>query len=91
VVFAKALLSNPKVFLCDEPTQAVDVMTRHEIHKLLREKADEKNAVVFVSSDLKEVLEIADNIQIIANGRTKELLKNDCLTTEQVLSCCYED
>jgi ABC-type sugar transport system, ATPase component len=91
VVFAKALLSNPKVFLCDEPTQAVDVMTRHEIHKLLREKADEGNAVVFVSSDLKEVLEIADNIKIIANGRTKELLKNNCLTAEQVLSCCYED
>lgn len=91
VVFAKALLSNPKVFLCDEPTQAVDVMTRHEIHKLLREKADEGNAVVFVSSDLKEVLEIADNIQVIANGRTKELLKNDSLTAEQVLSCCYAD
>lgn len=91
VVFAKALLSNPKVFLCDEPTQAVDVMTRYEIHKLLREKADEGNAVVFVSSDLKEVLEVADNIQIIANGRTKELLKNNALTAEQVLACCYAD
>lgn len=91
VVFAKALLSNPKIFLCDEPTQAVDIMTRHEIHKLLRERADAGNAVVFVSSDLKEVLEIADNIQIIANGHTKELLKNDCLSAEQVLSCCYKE
>lgn len=91
VVFAKALLSNPKVLLCDEPTQAVDVKTRFEIHKLLRKKADEGNAVVFVSSDLKEVLEVADNIQIIANGRTKELLKNNGLTTEQVLACCYAD
>lgn len=91
VVFAKALLSSPKVFLCDEPTQAVDVMTRHEIHKLLREKADEGNAVVFVSSDLKEILEISDSVQVIANGRTKELLKNNNLTAEQVLSCCYED
>lgn len=91
VVFAKALLSDPKVFLCDEPTQAVDVMTRHEIHKLLRKKADEGNAVVFVSSDLKEVLEIADNIQVMANGRTKELLKNEGLTSEKVLACCYGD
>lgn len=91
VVFAKALLSNPKVFLCDEPTQAVDVKTRYEIHKLLREKADEGSAVVFVSSDLKEVLEVADNIQIMANGRTKELLINNGLTAEQVLACCYAD
>ncbi|HYE82641.1 MAG TPA: sugar ABC transporter ATP-binding protein [Clostridia bacterium] len=91
VVFAKALLSEPKVLLCDEPTQAVDVMTRFEIHKLLRKKAEEGNAVVFVSSDLKEVLEVADNIQIIANGCTRELLGNNGLTAEQVLACCYSD
>jgi len=77
--------------LCDEPTQAVDVKTRFEIHKLLRKKAEEGNAVVFVSSDLKEVLEIADNIQVMANGHTKELFKNNGLTAEQVLACCYAD
>jgi ABC-type sugar transport system ATPase subunit len=84
-------MSNPKVLLCDEPTQAVDVMTRLEIHKLLRRKADEGNAVVFVSSDLKEVLEATDNVLIIANGRTRELFANDGLTAEQVLACCYVD
>lgn len=91
VVFAKALISYPKILLCDEPTQAVDVMTRFEIHKLLRKKAEEGNAVVFVSSDLKEVLEVADNIQIVASGRTKELLNNNGLSAEQVLTCCYAD
>ena len=91
VVFAKALMSNPKVLLCDEPTQAVDVMTRLEIHKLLRRKADEGNAVVFVSSDLKEVLEATDNVLIMANGKTKGLFVNDGLTAEQVLASCYAD
>lgn len=89
VVFAKALMSNPKVFLCDEPTQAVDVKTRAEIHSLLRTKAAEGNAVVFVTSDLKEMLEVADNIQIIANGVTKQLVKNENLSAEQVLAYCY--
>lgn len=89
VVFAKALMTNPKIFLCDEPTQAVDVKTRAEIHKLLEEKAKEGNAVVFVSSDLKEVLEIADSVQIIASGRTRQLLVNHNLTAEMVLKCCY--
>ena len=91
VVFAKALMSDPVVLLCDEPTQAVDVKTRQEIHKLLRQKAGEGNAVVFVSSDLKEVLEVADNVLVMANGRTKELFENDGLTAEQVLACCYAD
>lgn len=89
-VFAKALMTNPKVFLCDEPTQAVDIMTRNEIHKLLREKADAGNAVVYVSSDLKEILEVADTIQLVVQGETRQLLVNENLTTTEVLSYCYE-
>ena len=89
VVFAKALLSDPKVLLCDEPTQAVDVKTRREIHKLIRELAGQGNGVVFVSSDLKEVLEIADNIMVFSDGRTRQVFKNEGLTAEEVLACCY--
>lgn len=89
-VFAKALMTDPKVFLCDEPTQAVDIMTRNEIHKLLREKADAGNAVVYVSSDLKEILEVADTIQLVVQGETRQLLVNENLTTTEVLSYCYE-
>lgn len=90
VVFARALLSDPKVLLCDEPTQAVDVMTRKEIHKLLRTLADAGNGVVFVSSDLKEVLEVADYVQVVAGGRSKACFENNALTAERVLACCYE-
>lgn len=89
VVFAKALLSEPNIILCDEPTQAVDVKTRAEIHKLLKEKALEGKAIVFVSSDLKEVMDVADNILVMANGETKEQFVNSYLTAEEVLACCY--
>lgn len=91
VVFAKAMMSNPKVFLCDEPTQAVDIRTRNEIHKLLRTCTDKGGGVVYVTSDLKEMLEIADNIVIMANGRTWEFVANDNVTAEQVLKYCYLD
>ncbi len=91
VVFARALLSDPKVLLCDEPTQAVDVMTRKEIHKLLRTLASAGSGVVFVSSDLKEVLEVADNVQVVAGGRSKQRFHNSALTAEQVLACCFEN
>lgn len=91
VVFAKALMSSPKVILCDEPTQAVDVKTRSEIHRLLRNEAEKGSAIIFVSSDLTEVLDIADNVLIMANGKTKEQFSNISLTAEQVLACCYVD
>ena len=90
VVFAKALLSSPKVILCDEPTQAVDVKTRGEIHKLLRNLAQQGNGIVFVSSDLKELLDVADTVTVVASGRTKVHLENSGLSSEQVLTYCYE-
>lgn len=90
VVFAKAMMTNPVIYLCDEPTQAVDVKTRAEIHKLLRKKADEGNAVVYVSSDLKEILDVADNILIMSGGCTKELLENSDLKSKDVLAYCYK-
>lgn len=90
VVFAKALLCQPKVYLCDEPTQAVDVKTRSEIHRLLRQEAASGKGVLFVSSDLQEMLEICHRMVIMSGGRTSELLENDGLTAEAVLAVCYE-
>jgi len=90
-VFARALMTSPRIFLCDEPTQAVDVGTRGEIHRLLRQKADEGAGVLYVSSDLKELLEVADNILIMVQGRTRSCWRNRDLTSQQVLACCYED
>jgi ribose transport system ATP-binding protein len=91
VVFAKAMMSSPKIILCDEPTQAVDIKTRGEIHGLLGEMASRGRAVVFVSSDIKELLEVADRVQIIVRGQSRECFENDHLDAETVLRHCYAD
>jgi ribose transport system ATP-binding protein len=91
VVFAKAMMSSPRIILCDEPTQAVDIKTRHEIHGLLGEMASRGKAVVFVSSDIKELLEVVDRVQIIVRGQSRECFENDGLNAETVLSRCYAD
>jgi ribose transport system ATP-binding protein len=88
VAFAKAMMGSPRIMLCDEPTQAVDVKTRREIQSLLRSMADRGQAVVFVSSDLKETLELADRIQIIARGKGGVCFDNINLNAEQVLGAC---
>ncbi|MDB4868869.1 MAG: D-ribose transporter ATP-binding protein [Cohnella sp.] len=89
VVFARALLSSPVLFLCDEPTQAVDVMTREEIHRLLRDQADQGCGVLFVSSDLQEVLDISDRLYVLHGSRIAAELDNRDVTPEQVLAICY--
>lgn len=89
VIFARALLTKPAIWLCDEPTQAVDVATRQELHRLLRAEADGGRAVVYVSSDLTELLEVADEVAVMARGTLAARLPNDGLRPEEVLAWCY--
>ena len=90
VVFAKALLTSPSIWLCDEPTQAVDVATRQQIHSLLRHQAAENKAVLYVSSDLTELLEVADEIAVMASGNIRKIFPNKNLKPADILTCCYE-
>ncbi|RHW42752.1 sugar ABC transporter ATP-binding protein [Neobacillus notoginsengisoli] len=89
VVFAKALLCNPDIYLCDEPTQAVDVKTRSEIHQFLHGQAGQGKGVVFVSSDLYEILEVSDRIVVFSEGKTVADLQNKDLSPGQILDICY--
>ncbi len=68
VVLGKWLAMSPKVLIVDEPTRGIDVGAKAEIYRLLRELSDRGVAVVVVSSDLEEVLNISDRIQVMREG-----------------------
>lgn len=85
------MLTEPDIWLCDEPTQAVDVSTRKEIHRLLKGEAKKGKAVLFVSSDLTELLEAADTIAVMAAGKIVRTFENTGLQPEEILACCYEN
>ncbi|KOP71946.1 sugar ABC transporter ATP-binding protein [Cytobacillus solani] len=89
VVFAKALLSEPSIYICDEPTQAVDIMTRKDIHQFLRDQVSENKGVIYVSSDLHEVLEISDRIIVFSEGKTVADLPNENIKPDDILEICY--
>jgi len=71
VVVAKWLALNPHVLLLDEPTKGVDVGAKQEIHGIVRELADAGAACLVVSSDLPELLAIADRILVMRQGRLR--------------------
>jgi ABC-type sugar transport system ATPase subunit len=71
VVAAKWLALNPRVLLLDEPTKGVDVGAKQEIHGIVRELAAAGTACLVVSSDLPELLALADRILVMRQGRMR--------------------
>lgn len=69
VVVAKSLVQDPSVVIFDEPTRGVDVGTIPQIHKLIRQLAEEGKAVVVISSYLPEILAVSDRILVAKLGR----------------------
>ena len=69
VVLAKWLSTDANVFLFDEPTQGVDVGAKNEIHEIVRNLAARGKAVLIASSDLEEVLAVADRVLAMRQGR----------------------
>jgi ABC-type sugar transport system ATPase subunit len=88
VVFAKLVSVNPKVLLLDEPTQGVDVQAKIEILKIIDQLSQEGVAVVMISEEIRELLDICDRILVMFKGRVvAEFDTGDPITTaERVLS-----
>jgi rhamnose transport system ATP-binding protein len=68
VVLARQLVRAPRVLVLEEPTQGVDVGAKEEIHRLVLELADGGSAVVVISTDLPEVLRLADRVLVVRKG-----------------------
>jgi rhamnose transport system ATP-binding protein len=85
VVAAKWLATKPNVLLLDEPTKGVDIGAKFEIHALIRQHADSGMACVMVSSDLPEVLALADRILVMREGRVVGELDGAGATDEAVM------
>src|SRR6185437_10412254 len=85
VVLARWLLRDCRVLLLDEPTRGVDVGARSEIYALIRGLADRGVAVVVVSSEIPEVLGLADRVLVIADGVVVTEARADALDEHRVL------
>jgi rhamnose transport system ATP-binding protein len=68
-VLAKWLSRRPQLLIVDEPTRGIDVATKSEVHRLLLELAQEGVAVLMISSELPEVLRVADRVLVMREGR----------------------
>jgi ribose transport system ATP-binding protein len=68
VVLAKWLLSEPSIFIMDEPTRGIDVGAKYEIYSIIDRLATDDGGVIFISSELEELLAISDRILVMSQG-----------------------
>ena len=87
VVLGKWLMTHPKVLFLDEPTRGIDVGAKAEIHTLMAKLAQEGVAIVFVSSELPEILGMSDRVMVLHEGKITGEFINDNLTQEEILRC----
>jgi rhamnose transport system ATP-binding protein len=85
VVIAKWLATDPRLLIIDEPTRGIDVGTKAEVHRLLSELAGRGLAILMISSELPEVLGMADRVLVVSEGRITADLDRADATPEAVM------
>jgi len=85
VVLGKWLALRPNVLLLDEPTRGIDVGAKQEIYQLMDELAQQGLAVLFVSSELEEILGMSDRVLVMHEGRVTGQLQRDQLSEQAIM------
>jgi erythritol transport system ATP-binding protein len=85
VVVAKGLLTRPKVLMLDEPTRGIDVGAKHEVFEIMESLAAQGYGILFVSSELKEILAMSDRILVMSKGTiTGEFAREEASETKLI-------
>ncbi len=90
VVIGKWLAADPAVVLCADPTRGIDVGTKQEIYALLRRLADDGIGVLMLSTDLSEVVGLADVVHVMAEGSIVRTLIGEQITEEAITGAAFQ-
>jgi rhamnose transport system ATP-binding protein len=85
VMLAKWLNTQPKILIVDEPTRGIDVGAKAEVHQIIRDLAAKGVAVIVISSDLPEVLSLADRVLVMREGRLVGAFPGEEATEQAVM------
>ncbi|OHD74573.1 MAG: hypothetical protein A2V99_02930 [Spirochaetes bacterium RBG_16_67_19] len=88
VILSRWLLIGSKIVILDEPTRGIDVNAKAEIHNLLKHLANQGLGIILISSEIEEVIENADRILILHEGRLKGEVDPKQTSQEEILKIC---
>jgi simple sugar transport system ATP-binding protein/ribose transport system ATP-binding protein len=89
LLFARALLTRPRLLIADEPTRGIDVGAKQSIHALIAELANGGAGVLLISSELEEILGLAHRVLVVRAGRIVAELRGDQVTEAAILEAAF--
>jgi simple sugar transport system ATP-binding protein/ribose transport system ATP-binding protein len=89
VVFARALLSKPRVLLADEPTRGVDVGAKRSIYELITKLAADGVGVLLISSEIEEILGLAHRVLVMRGGKVVAELQGEAISEANILAAAF--
>ena len=91
VVIAKWIFRDSDILIFDEPTRGIDVGAKFEIYHMLADLAEKGKAIIFVSSDLKELMAVCDRIAVMSAGRLVATFGRDEWSQEKIMSAAFSE
>ncbi|MEO2077012.1 MAG: sugar ABC transporter ATP-binding protein [Bacillus sp. (in: firmicutes)] len=89
VVLSKYLETGPKVIILDEPTRGIDAGARGDIYKMIDELKEKGLAVILISSDTEEIVQLSDRVLVMHEGRMTSSISKDNLTIDSITSAAF--
>ena len=91
VVISRWLSTNPSILILDEPTQGIDIGAKSEVHRIISELAEAGMAILLISSDLLELLGLADRVLVVRDGKLVGELSQDDANQQSVMELALGD
>jgi ribose transport system ATP-binding protein len=85
VSLAKSIDTDPEILIVDEPTRGVDVSAKHEIYVFIRDLASKGISVLFISSELEEIIGMCDRVVVMREGKIAGVLEGDRIDEEEIM------
>lgn len=89
VVLAKYLACNPKIIILDEPTRGIDAKARHEVYETIEKMKREGLAIILISSDVEEIVQLANRVYVMRNGQFISHLEKEQMSVDEVTRLAY--
>lgn len=89
VVIAKGLMTNPTVLLMDEPSRGIDIGAKTEVFEIIHEFSERGLSIIVISSELKEIMAVADRIYVLSNGKCTAEFSGDDITEDNLVRASY--
>ncbi len=86
VVFAHWICAGSRLLILDEPTRGIDVGTKVEIYRMMNRLAKEGAAILLISSDLPELLNMSDRVYVMYKGKIMEMLEREQMSAERIIA-----